>query len=163
MRPSVLQGCRFSVIFHYFWPNPFSIFSYFIFLFLNFLSLFVFIFCETARTCIFAKVQWHPWSCLAETSTLDIKGKRDQRCVAQPGEYESVLGSDIATLVKWLLLARNVGQCEMGRWVARKGPLRSKEDGGCVLPDFVQLIHDYLFSYKLFFFLFCWQTKHVKL
>ena len=42
----------------------FSIFSYFIFLFLNFLSLFVFIFCETARTyrfpVIFAKVQWHP-------------------------------------------------------------------------------------------------------
>ena len=42
----------------------FSILSYFIFLFLNFLSLFVFIFCETARTCrfsvIFAKVQWHP-------------------------------------------------------------------------------------------------------
>ena len=43
----------------------FSIFSYFIFLFLNFLSLFVFIFCETARTrrfsVIFAKIQWHPW------------------------------------------------------------------------------------------------------
>ena len=42
----------------------FSIFSYFIFLFLNFLSLFVFIFCETARTrrfsVIFTKVQWHP-------------------------------------------------------------------------------------------------------
>ena len=41
-----------------------SIFSYFIFLFLNFLSLFVFIFCETAGTrrfsVIFAKVQWHP-------------------------------------------------------------------------------------------------------
>ena len=65
------QGCRFSVIFHYFWPNPkntcmliFSIFSYFIFLFLNFLSLSVFIFCETARThrfsVIFSKVQWHP-------------------------------------------------------------------------------------------------------
>ena len=59
-------------IFHYFpffsvtfWPDPFSIFSYFIFLFLNFLSLFVFTFCEMARTCrfsvIFAKVQWHPW------------------------------------------------------------------------------------------------------
>ena len=80
------QGCWFSVIFlffHYFWPDLFSvdpfsvfspncsvcmlifsIFSYFIFLFLNFLSLFVFIFCETARTrrfsVIFAKVQWHP-------------------------------------------------------------------------------------------------------
>ena len=44
--------------------SVFSIFSYFIFLFLNFLSLFVFIFCETARTrrfsVIFAKVQWHP-------------------------------------------------------------------------------------------------------
>ena len=42
----------------------FSIFSYFIFIFLNFLSLFVFIFCETARTrrfsVVFAKVQWHP-------------------------------------------------------------------------------------------------------
>ena len=42
----------------------FSVFSYFIFLFLNFLSLFVFIFCETVRTrrfpAIFAKVQWHP-------------------------------------------------------------------------------------------------------
>ena len=33
------QGYRFSVIFRYFWPDPFS---YFIFLFLNFLSLFVF-------------------------------------------------------------------------------------------------------------------------
>ena len=61
------QGCQFSVIFRffcYFWPDSFSIFSYFIFLFLNFLSLFVFIFCETARTrrfsVIFAKVQWHP-------------------------------------------------------------------------------------------------------
>ena len=58
------QGCRFSIIFRffrYFWPDPFS---YFIFIFLNFLSLFVFIFCETARTrrfsVIFAKVQWHP-------------------------------------------------------------------------------------------------------
>ena len=52
------------LIFRYFWPNPFSVFSYFIFLFLNVLSLFVFIFCETARTrrfsVIFAKVQWHP-------------------------------------------------------------------------------------------------------
>ena len=85
----IIQGCRFSVFpfFCYFWPDPFSadlfpvfspncsvcrkcmlifsIFSYFIFLFLNFLSLFVFIFCETARThrfaVIFAKVQWHPW------------------------------------------------------------------------------------------------------
>ena len=41
-----------------------SIFSYFICLFLNFLSVFVFIFCEMARTrrfsVIFAKVQWHP-------------------------------------------------------------------------------------------------------
>ena len=56
----VNQGCRFSVIFRFFrffWPEPFSIcmlifsiFSYFIFLFLNFLSLFLFIFCETART-----------------------------------------------------------------------------------------------------------------
>ena len=44
------QGCRLSVFFRYVWPDPFSIFSYFIFLFLNFLSLFVFIFCETART-----------------------------------------------------------------------------------------------------------------
>ena len=65
--PSFLQGCWFSVIFrffHYFWPDPFSIFSYFICLFLNFLSLFVFIFCETARTrrfsVIFAKLQWRP-------------------------------------------------------------------------------------------------------
>ena len=44
----------------------FSIFSYFIFLFLNFLSLFVFVFSETACThrfsVIFAKVQWHPWN-----------------------------------------------------------------------------------------------------
>ena len=61
------QGCRFSVNFRffcYFWPDSFSIFSYFIFLFLNFLSLFVFIFCKTARTrrfsVILAKVQWHP-------------------------------------------------------------------------------------------------------
>ena len=71
----VVQGCRFSVIFgffRYFLPDLkntcvllFSIFSYFIFLSLNFLSLFVFIFCETARTrrfsVIFTKVQWHPW------------------------------------------------------------------------------------------------------
>ena len=51
----------FPFFFRYFWPDPFS---YFIFLFLNFLSLFVFIFCETAHTgrfsVIFAKVQWHP-------------------------------------------------------------------------------------------------------
>ena len=61
----------FSVIFGQICSPPirfpfsiFSIFSYFIFLFLKFLSLFVFIFCETARTrrfsVIFAKVQWHP-------------------------------------------------------------------------------------------------------
>ena len=71
-----IQGCRFSIIFCFFRNfgpirSPpirfplFSIFSYFIFLFLNFLSLFVFIFCETARTrrfsVIFAKVQWHPY------------------------------------------------------------------------------------------------------
>ena len=67
-----MQGCPFSVFFRYFWPDPkntcmliFFIFSCFIFLFLNFLSLFVFIFCGTARTrrfsVIFAKVQWHPW------------------------------------------------------------------------------------------------------
>ena len=59
------QGCRFSVIFRYFWPDPFPIFSYFIFLFLNFLSLFVFIFCEMARThrfsVIFTNIQWHPY------------------------------------------------------------------------------------------------------
>ena len=63
----------FSIIFGLICSPPirfpfsvFSIFSYFIFLFLNFLSLFVFIFCETARTrrfsVIFAKVQWHPCS-----------------------------------------------------------------------------------------------------
>ena len=55
--------CYF-LFFRYLWPDPFSIFSYFIFVFLNFLSLFVFIFCETAGThrflVIFAKVQWHP-------------------------------------------------------------------------------------------------------
>ena len=78
---SLYQGCRFSVIFRYFPFVPlflarsvlrrsvsrmliFSVFSYFIFLFLNFLSLFVFIFCETARTrrfsVSFAKVSWYP-------------------------------------------------------------------------------------------------------
>ena len=49
---------RYFPFFRYFWPYPFSIFSYFIFVFLNFLSLFVFIFCETARTrrfCYFRK------------------------------------------------------------------------------------------------------------
>ena len=47
----------FSVFFRYFWPDPkntcmliFSIFSYFICLFLNCLSLLVFIFYEIART-----------------------------------------------------------------------------------------------------------------
>ena len=77
-----LQGCRFSVIFHffrYFWPSPFS---YFIFLFLNFLSLFVFIFCEMARTrrfsVIFAKVQWHPWGwnrCYLYTRSVYLPGR----------------------------------------------------------------------------------------
>ena len=60
----------FRVFFvRYFWPDLKNtcmlIFSYFIFLFLNFLSLFVFIFCETAHThrfsVIFTKAQWHPW------------------------------------------------------------------------------------------------------
>ena len=46
----IVTGMPIFRFFHYFWPDPFSIFSYFIFLFLNFLSLFVFIFCETART-----------------------------------------------------------------------------------------------------------------
>ena len=85
------QGCRFSVIFCYFWPNPFSadpfsifsIFSYFIFLFLNFLPLFVFIFCETAPTCrfsvFFAKVQWHP--CLIDHSCVTMSDMIDDWCV----------------------------------------------------------------------------------
>ena len=55
------RDADFPLFFRYFWPDPFS---YFIFFFLNFLSLFVFIFCETAHTrrfsVIFAKVQWHP-------------------------------------------------------------------------------------------------------
>ena len=69
------RGCRFSVIFRYFWPDPFSadpfpVFRYSLFSPISSfsfwtLSLFVFIFCETARThwfsVIFAKVQWHPW------------------------------------------------------------------------------------------------------
>ena len=59
----LFSGCFFFP--RYFGPDPFSMFSYFIFLFLNFLSLFVSIFCETARTCgfsvIFAKVQCHPY------------------------------------------------------------------------------------------------------
>ena len=69
--------------FRYFWPDPkntcmliFSIFSYFIFLFLNFLSLFVFIFCETARTrrfsVIFAKVQWHPCDMCSTPSVIHL-------------------------------------------------------------------------------------------
>ena len=59
----IFSGC--------FWP-------YFIFLFLNFLSLFVFIFCETARTCrfsvVFAKVQWH--LCTLVAPPLDAWGFR---------------------------------------------------------------------------------------
>ena len=51
----------------------FSIFSYFIFLFLNFLSLFVFIFCEMARSrrfsVIFAKAQWHPCAQVARAQS----------------------------------------------------------------------------------------------
>ena len=83
------QGCRFSVIFHffrYFWPNPFSAnpfpvfwgffpqlfrlyvnILYFLLFLLSLSELsvsFVFIFCETAHTrrfsVIFTKVQWHP-------------------------------------------------------------------------------------------------------
>ena len=79
-----VQRCRFSVIFgffRYFWPDPFSIFSYFIFLFLNFQSLFVFIFCETARTgrfsVIFAKVQWHPCVLVAERPSNMLVYLRD--------------------------------------------------------------------------------------
>ena len=41
------SGMPIFRFFRYFWPDPST---YFIFLFLNFLSLFVFIFCETART-----------------------------------------------------------------------------------------------------------------
>ena len=90
------QGCRFSVIFHffcYFWPNPkntcmliFSIFSYFIFLFLNFLSLFVFIFCEMACTrrfsVTFAKVPWHPW-------TMPMTSIQDQSVMSMPELLQS--------------------------------------------------------------------------
>ena len=60
--------------FRYFLSDPFSIFSYFVFLFLNFLSAFVFIFCETARTHRFFSyfhkspvaslyIKLHRWAC----------------------------------------------------------------------------------------------------
>ena len=85
-----------GVFFRYFWPDPLSadpfpvlsIFSYFIFLFLNFLSLFVFIFCETARTrrfsVIFAKVQWHP-CCLNSCSCChtDTEVTDQARCTTR--------------------------------------------------------------------------------
>ena len=61
----------FLFFFRYFWPDPFSADPFSVFSIspissFSFwtLSLFVFIFCETARThrfsVIFAKVQWHP-------------------------------------------------------------------------------------------------------
>ena len=56
--------------------------------------------------------------------------------------------------VKSLLLARNASQSKGGRRVVWKGASHSKEDGGCVLPAFVQLVHDHLFSCKLLFFSF---------
>ena len=95
----------FSGFFRYFWPDPlsadpfpvFSIFSYFIFLFLNFLSLFVFIFCETARTrrfsVIFAKVQWHP-CCLNSCSCChtDTEVTDQARCTTRyKTRYTAVL------------------------------------------------------------------------
>ena len=104
----VLQGCRFSVIFRFFplfLPDPFSadplpvfsIFSYFIFLFLNFLSLFVFIFCETARTrrfsVIFAKVQWHP-GLPPKHHVGDVRARRSWR----PLDPWWI----VASLAKWL-------------------------------------------------------------
>ena len=70
-----------------------------------------------------------------------------------------MLGSDVTTRVKWLLPATNASEREMGRRVARRGPLHSKEDGGCVLLAFVQFVHDHLFSCKLFFLLLTDKTR----
>ena len=36
-----------------------------------------------------------------------------------------------------------------------EGPLHSKQDGRCVFPAFVQVVHHHLFSCKLFLFFFC--------
>ena len=75
----------------------------------------------------------------------------DLRCVSQPRECEWMLGSDVTTRLKWVLPPRNASECEVGKRVARKDLLHSKEDGGYVLPAFVQLVHDHLFSCKLVF------------
>ena len=85
---------------------PYSIFSYFIFLFLNFLSLFVFILCEMARTCrfsvIFAKVQWHPCSLAKHRSFLSRTSQiRCQPLFSTPFQV-------ISTVMLWPVLTQKL-------------------------------------------------------
>ena len=58
--------------FRYFWHDPFSVFSCFISLFLNFLSLFLSIFCTRRFSVIFAKVQWYPWYISLQSNNKDF-------------------------------------------------------------------------------------------
>ena len=62
--------------------------------------------------------------------------------------------SDVITQVEvalpTLLPVRKLGRMQGGG----EGPLHSKQDGGCVFPAFVQVVHHHLFSWKLFLFFF---------
>ena len=58
-------------------------------------------------------------------------------------------GCDVTKQVKWrytLLPVSKVRSNESGV----EGPSHSKQDGGCVFPAFVQVVHNHLFSCKLF-------------
>ena len=102
-----------------------------------------------------------PWPCHRHR---EMNGQTDWQAwqTSQPGVRSPAWQTQVnarewrnnASEVKWLLPARNASESEVERWVVWKGPLHSKEDGRWVLLAFVQLVHDHLFSCKLFSFSF---------
>ena len=62
--------------------------------------------------------------------------------------------NDVITQVKWRCLHYFRRECEAEGERRGKVSSISKQAGGCVLPSFVQVVHNHLFSCKLFCFSF---------
>ena len=61
--------------------------------------------------------------------------------------------SDVTTRVKWRCL-HYFRFPKLGRMQGRQeGPLHSKQDGGCVFPAFVQVVHHFVFMHNFSLFL----------
>ena len=107
LRRSVSRFPFFLLIFFlsvYLYVNTLYFLLFYLF-FLNFLSLFVFIFCKTPRTVIFAKVQWHP--CVFDHRSSESSNEHWMRKVrvgsrpSHTGDFKP--GSILATMLDALL------------------------------------------------------------